>query len=566
MIYGAPATVVYTPLVAGAPTTGTWATSSLVVDSNDALWVCTSGGTPGTWVEVSGGGSSSADIFTPEAYGGIADGKLFEDGAITGGLSAFTAPSSTPFVPGDVGKTIIVWAAGASSTTWLFTTISAYVSAGAVTLAATAGTTASATGFVYGTDNTAAIQAAINAANTRCQLGDGATATVKFGDGIYCVSSPATLGTTTGGGNAQITLPIVTASTGVKSQLTLAGTGPAELPHFFQINPSQAGSIILGMRVDGSLNTTFGPTSVIGGPVDGYGGGGGTFSNMHLRVNGLSIIVPRSATCYAGLEIGGLGQASIDDFSYLPLGVVPASTVWPVLSIATVPSYTYGLRMPLGGNNAVSDIGSYTCYQAQIGLICNEHTTIFSLKTLYAVYGMLPGTSSAGTMQHGITVQNWCCEEVTNVIGSVGSGFFKQTGPIGVTVARASLESYTHIVNDAASLLFGDIGFDIINSATTLLTTQYAAGGTTIKLRQIAATQGVAAAPPAVPLTTVAQLNGYYRDATINVQPGTATISSITVDSTVLTGITAGPVRVPSGHTITLAYTGGTPVWQWFLD
>jgi len=319
------------------------------------------------------------------------------------------------------------------------------------------------------------------------------------------------------------------------------------------------------MRTDGSLNTTYGPTSVIGGPVSGYGGGGGTFSNMHLRVNGLSIMFPPQSTSYCGLEIFGLGQASIDNFSYLPLGVVPAAQPWPTLAIANVPAYSYGLRMPAGGNNAVSDIGSYTSYFSQIGLVANEHTTVYSMKTLYAVYGLL-AMSAAGTMQHGITIQNWCAEELTNVIGTVSAGFFKATGPISVSVARASLETYTHLVNDANGTLFGDIGFDIINSATTLLATQFSGTNQGVKLRQIAAAQGVVASPPAVPATTVAQLNGYYRDATVNVQPNGATISSITVDSTVLTGITSGPVRVPAGHTITLAYTVATPTWQWILD
>ena len=35
---------------AGAPTTGTWPTGALIMDSNKVLWFCTVGGTPGTWV------------------------------------------------------------------------------------------------------------------------------------------------------------------------------------------------------------------------------------------------------------------------------------------------------------------------------------------------------------------------------------------------------------------------------------------------------------------------------------------------------------------------------------
>jgi hypothetical protein len=38
-------------VVPGAPTTGTWFTGQLVLDSNGVLWVCQVGGTPGTWIQ-----------------------------------------------------------------------------------------------------------------------------------------------------------------------------------------------------------------------------------------------------------------------------------------------------------------------------------------------------------------------------------------------------------------------------------------------------------------------------------------------------------------------------------
>lgn len=44
--------------VAGAPTTGTWATHQAIIDSNGVVWTCTAGGTPGTWEQ--GAGASTA--------------------------------------------------------------------------------------------------------------------------------------------------------------------------------------------------------------------------------------------------------------------------------------------------------------------------------------------------------------------------------------------------------------------------------------------------------------------------------------------------------------------------
>ncbi|SBT63918.1 hypothetical protein GA0070622_0886 [Micromonospora sediminicola] len=43
----------------GAPTTGTWATGDAVVDAAGVLWLCTAGGTPGTWA---GGGGSAVSV------------------------------------------------------------------------------------------------------------------------------------------------------------------------------------------------------------------------------------------------------------------------------------------------------------------------------------------------------------------------------------------------------------------------------------------------------------------------------------------------------------------------
>lgn len=43
---GGAVTILATP---GAPTTGTWVTGAAALDSNDELWVCIVGGSPGTW-------------------------------------------------------------------------------------------------------------------------------------------------------------------------------------------------------------------------------------------------------------------------------------------------------------------------------------------------------------------------------------------------------------------------------------------------------------------------------------------------------------------------------------
>lgn len=57
---------------AGAPTSGSYATGTGYLDSNDVLWVCTASGTPGTWVKVVYGGDSG--WLTVTTHGGFLNG------------------------------------------------------------------------------------------------------------------------------------------------------------------------------------------------------------------------------------------------------------------------------------------------------------------------------------------------------------------------------------------------------------------------------------------------------------------------------------------------------------
>lgn len=93
--------------------------------------------------------------------GAVPDVVYCYGGSITSGTNALTV-SDAQFFAWDVGKKIIVCGAGTNELN-LETTIASRVSATGVTLAANAGTTVTATEVIYGTDNTATIQAIINA-------------------------------------------------------------------------------------------------------------------------------------------------------------------------------------------------------------------------------------------------------------------------------------------------------------------------------------------------------------------------------------------------------------------
>ena len=122
--------------------------------------------------------------FDVRLYGAKGDVRIVADGAMTIGSPTLTCATSTPFKSTDVGKRVTVEGAGASK---LFTTIAAFVSASAVTLVANAAATVSGAVARFGTDDTAAIQKAINAAATAGSFGY-----VSIPGGTYFVSANIT--------------------------------------------------------------------------------------------------------------------------------------------------------------------------------------------------------------------------------------------------------------------------------------------------------------------------------------------------------------------------------------
>jgi hypothetical protein len=96
------------------------------------------------------------------AFGAKGDVKSAGGGAMTAGSPILTA-TSNPFASTDVGKVVWVPGAGANGRT-LGATITAFTSAGQVTLSGSAGTTVTGRTIGFGTSDTAALQAAIDAA------------------------------------------------------------------------------------------------------------------------------------------------------------------------------------------------------------------------------------------------------------------------------------------------------------------------------------------------------------------------------------------------------------------
>ena len=109
----------------GAPGSGTFATGDYVIDQSGSIWICTAGGTPGTWTR----GVVSFNSRTGAVIPGNADYLAVASGGLTGataaarfvGGTASGAPSTGTFAVGDMvvdqtGHVYVCTAAGTPGT------------------------------------------------------------------------------------------------------------------------------------------------------------------------------------------------------------------------------------------------------------------------------------------------------------------------------------------------------------------------------------------------------------------------------------------------------------------
>lgn len=373
-------------------------------------------------------------VYNVAHYGAVGDGKMVSDGAMTSGSAALACTTSTPFVSGDVGKKIMVKGAGATGVTTHVATISAFTDSGHVTLSASASTTVTGALVMWATDDTAAIQAAINAAVTWAQANSG-SARVFFPAqaGFYGVAGAlVTSGSTKG--NSQLTLPVV-ASTARKVSLTLEGvTTGAALQHWEQLVPQVGGSTLVSFGINAGISaqstavSTNGNPCVIGGPAQpgGYGVAPGVYSNMLITLKSLSILTAYSlyGLTYTAADFSGVANAMVEDVAYGTTGTVPAGDYSSVNQFAN--GLSIGLLMPANGNNDHCIIRNTTCHGGYTyAVYATEHTVIpDTMRLLYCwsafcVVGLYFGSVGA---THAIKAAQLSIEACTNVVMIVGAG------------------------------------------------------------------------------------------------------------------------------------------------
>lgn len=394
------------------------------------------------------------DIFDVTSYGAVGDGKMASDGAMTAGSATLTCASG-PFLPGDVGKAVIVLNAGALNETFSGT-ISAYVSPTQVTLSAIAGSTVSNMPVLWATDDTQEIQAAVNAA-VLWAISNSYAATVRFPTTSGAFYGVAGALDTSGLGNSQIRLPVVPA-TGRKLTLTFEGerTG-AGVQHWQQteINASGATIVSFGLFANStaqlnSINAN-GNAAVIGGPSQpgGFGVAPGVFSNVYFDIGNMSILTCHSkyGYTYSALDLSGIANAQLRDFMYATSGTVaPPGASYQNPSVFAS-GLAVGVALPANGNNDNTIVRNVTCGGGYTyGMIATEHTDIFGLRILYCWAALCPAGTYFGSVgaAHSIRGTLISIEVCTYLIYIFGQG----SGGVGPTM-------YLHIDTETSTPRFG---------------------------------------------------------------------------------------------------------------
>jgi hypothetical protein len=491
--------------------------------------------------------------FSITSYGAAGDVNCVVDGAMN--ASAVLTSASGLFTAGDVGKTIAVKRALTSGTSTLVTTIASYQSATQVTLTAAA-TVSSATGLqvVWGTDDTAAIQAAINAAIAyRSPTGEAAQVVSPLAPGGFGYMVAGALKTTDGVNaiyNSQLTIGL---HSDRKPGLTLEFAGPTDagiVRHWNQDYPAFTGAtwfsagVFANAAAQSSSVTASGNPSCLGGPTgkNGYGvaASNPVFNNITPVLRNMSIMNAYSASgwTYSPFNFHGMARAHLIHSSFGTSGVVQYYTggggSGGNTDFSDPSTFSAGISigglMPAAGSNASSLIqncvwnGGYT-----YGPLWTEHSVGVGVNTiLYNWSGFCPagnygdGGTGAGSL-HAIDFGQLCVEACTyhvNVFGGGAAGI----GPY----LRGSLDTEGAVqVRDAPSdgtSLSATAGEVHLTGGVSTPSFTFPTG-----LRLVVETQ--ASGPVATPSYTLgtAQINTYGKWATVLLAGGTTTAVKVSV-------------------------------------
>lgn len=193
-------------------------------------------------------------VYNVIEFGAKGDGRKVFDAAISSSSSTLTS-ATAGFTVADVGKAIRVPYAGAAGVD-LITTIAGFTNSTTVTLTAAASTTVSADTVVWGSDNTAAFQNALDSCH---HYGGG---TVWVPNGVYMFAGPLRNNVNGASPNSQIILPTTCfgcagdSTFNYRTSIVIEGeTGPEWTPNLLFVDTTVSWrGVILYSLINGTGN------------------------------------------------------------------------------------------------------------------------------------------------------------------------------------------------------------------------------------------------------------------------------------------------------------------------
>lgn len=400
-------------------------------------------------------------VFDVSAYGAVGDVRVATDGAMTSASAVLTCASG-PFTAASspVGKSVIVKGAAATGVTSLVTTILSRTSDTQVTLAAAAATTVTGAQVVWGTDNTSAIQAAVDAAEAYLAAGNS-YAQVYTPPKPHMIAGPLN---NTRSGNGQIVFGVYPVAAR-KAILEFRGEsdGAAAVRHWQQAVPQLSGSCWVSAGVYASTAAQItsinndGNPGVLCGPNEGWGyGQAALFSNVMPVVRNMTIMTTHSSfgLTYGAANLYGCANAHVENLGIGTLGTVASPSTDYTSPGVFGTGLSVGLLLPAPGNNDnviarnVSIGGGYT-----YAMFITEHAVVDRLMSLYCWAGLVAVGTYAGSVGsvHAMKVLSASIEACTNELHILGAGS-AGIGPI-IDIDQLSTESGAPNISGSAGAM-----------------------------------------------------------------------------------------------------------------
>jgi hypothetical protein len=407
------------------------------------------------------GGTGYPRIFNVEWYGAVHNGiQRFDGGCVNG--SDTLKSSAASFTNSDIGKIISIDSAAASYGR-LVTTIIAVVNSTTILLNTNASETVSSRMYVYGTDDTQAIQAAILDWYNR-----GAAGTIYFPDGRYIINGPIV----GNGYNCQIYIPTFTIPVSSNQKdgiITLQGESPSSVDASILglTNPPSNG-VILHSTIDGTVVSGKYP-SIIGTKWDSTNvANGANYNYLDAFCYNMTFVVKANNASHNGPTMSGLSFAEcINDGGDHVQANIDMAGIYSVLPV----NLSAGI-ITLTSNAATINTWSNTLSVGfRVGMMIGEHFDGREVQAQACWLGLnFEGSNHSAFI--GKALVQWCPYSVGSVYGYDGVAVFAQRLYIDdLDIERMQTGTpwyaYTTDIYDSLNLMHGMVQTSVLRSGNT---------------------------------------------------------------------------------------------------